>query len=70
MFTPILSPYRLSKPILIFVCLLFALGILFLPLAGHEASRGYMIDVFKKVGANVGVSVPGLGGNAEEDAMR
>lgn len=29
-----------------------------------------MIDVFKKVGANVGVSVPGLGGNAEEDAMR
>lgn len=29
-----------------------------------------MIDIFKKAGANVGVSASRLSGNAEEDAMR
>lgn len=70
MLSPILSPYRLSKPIFIFVCLLAVLGLAFLQLASHEESRGYMIDVVKKVGVSVGVSASDVSGNAQEDAMR
>lgn len=70
MFSPTLSPYRLSKPIFILVCLLLVLGLAFLQLASHENSRGYMIDVVKKVGVSVGVSAPDVSGNAQEDAMR
>ncbi|KAL0252442.1 hypothetical protein I308_101834 [Cryptococcus tetragattii IND107] len=70
MLSPILSPYRLSKPIFIFVCLLLVLGLAFLQLASHEESRGYMIDVVKKVGVSVGVSASDVSGNAQEDAMR
>lgn len=70
MFSPILSPYRLPKPIFVLVCLLLILGLLFLSFASHDESRGYMIDIFKKAGANVGVSASRLSGNAEEDAMR
>lgn len=70
MFSPILSRYRLPKPIFVLVCLLLILGLLFLSFASHDESRGYMIDIFKKAGANVGVSASRLSGNAEEDAMR